>query len=187
MKLYTKQGDDGTTGLIGGSRVPKDDLRIAACGDIDETNAAIGMVIAACDDSGTTKTLRQVQSELFVLAAELATQQGDRPRLAIGETHVAQLERWIDEASARVLPLKDFVLPGGSETAARLHVARTVCRRTERAAVTLAQRQSVGPPALAYLNRLSDLLFAFARLANHRAGIADIPCVISSTSSVFHK
>lgn len=175
MKLYTKRGDDGCTDLIGGTRAPKDDPRVCACGEVDETNAAIGMVIATCADGETLATLRHIQSDLFVLGAELATQEGERPKLAIGEAHVARLERWIDEASAEVAPPHGFFLPGGSEAAARLHLARTICRRAERAAVTLAQRQPVGRPALLYLNRLSDLLFALAGRINHRAGVADIP------------
>ena len=175
MKLYTKRGDDGTTDLIGGMRVSKDDPRVVACGGVDETNAGIGMVVANCDDEVTVGILRQIQSELFILGGELATHKGGRPELMIGDAHVAQLERWIDEVSAEVSPLKGFVLPGGSETAGRLHLARAICRRAERAAVALAQRQPVDRSAIAYLNRLSDLLFALARLANAQAGVAETP------------
>jgi len=176
MKLYTKRGDDGSTDLCsGGPRVPKDDARVAACGAVDETNAAIGAVIASCLDETTARTLQVIQSDLFVLGAELATEGEPRAQMAIGDTQVAQLERWIDEASAETQPIKNFVLPGGTQTAAGLHLARTISRRAERAAVTLARTRTVARPALVYLNRLSDLLFAFARRANHRAGFADIP------------
>jgi cob(I)alamin adenosyltransferase len=177
MKLYTRRGDDGTTGLIGGERVAKDNLRVTAYGEVDETNAAIGLAIAAHDDAETVKILRRIQSDLFTLGAEVATQQGKPPKLTIGESHVLQLERWIDEATAEVPPLKHFVSPGGTEAAARLHLARTVCRRAERAAVTLAQQQLVGPSVSVYLNRLSDLLFALARWANARAGVAEVPWI----------
>ncbi len=175
MKLYTKRGDDGSTGLIGGQRVPKNDMHVVACGELDETNAAIGSAIAACDDDATVNLLQRIQSELFTLGAQFATQEGKRPGPSISDAQVAQLETWIDEASAQVAPLKNFVLPGGSEPATRLHLARAICRRAERAAVTLERQQAVGRPALAYLNRLGDLLFALARGANHRAGIADVP------------
>lgn len=175
MKLYTKHGDDGSTGLIGGTRVPKNDPRVAAYGDVDETNAAIGAVIAGCNDEETVANLRLIQAELFVLGAELATPSGEQPRFRVGESNVTQLERWIDAASAEVPPLRNFVLPGGSATAAGLHLARTVCRRAERAVVGLAQLQPVGPWAIIYLNRLSDLLFALARQANKRSNVEDIP------------
>ena len=175
MKLYTKQGDDGSTGLIGGHRVVKCDSRVTAYGEVDETNAAIGLAVAACDHEAMTADLRCIQSELFTLGAQLASPDGTQPELAIGDAHVAQLERWIDRSCGEAAPLKNFVLPGGCELAARLHFARTVCRRAERAAVDLAQRQSVGPGVLVYLNRLSDLLFALAREANARAGAAEIP------------
>ncbi len=175
MKLYTKHGDDGSTGLIGGARVLKNDIRVSAYGEVDETNAAIGVVIAGCSDKEIIATLRIIQTELFVLGAELATPAGETPRLRVGEPHVTQLERWIDAASAEVAPLRNFVLPGGSEIAAGLHFARTVCRRAERAAVALAQEQQVGQWSIVYLNRLSDLLFALARQANKRADVEDIP------------
>jgi len=175
MKLYTKQGDDGSTGLIGGTRVPKNDPRVAAYGDVDETNAAIGVVIAGCNDDETVAALRRIQGELFVLGAELATPAGEQPQFRVGESHVKQLEHWIDAATAEVTPLRNFVLPGGTATAAGLHMARTVCRRAERAVVALAQMQSVGQSAIVYLNRLSDLLFALARQANKRSSVEDIP------------
>ena len=175
MKLYTKRGDDGSTGLIGGGRVSKDDPRVVACGDIDETNAVIGMVVADCNDDATAGMLRQIQSELFILGTELATQQGNRPELMIDDAHVARLETWIDQVSAAVSLLKGFILPGGAETASRLHLARAVCRRAERATVTLAQQQPVERSALAYLNRLGDLLFVLARLANAQACVAETP------------
>jgi cob(I)alamin adenosyltransferase len=177
MRLYTKQGDDGSTGLIGGTRVHKNDPRVDAYGEVDETNAAIGVVIAGCRDDEMVASLRQIQSEMFILGSQLAAAaEGDAP-VRIQEEHVAQLERWIDAASAESPPLRNFVLPGGSPTAAALHLARTVCRRAERAVVTLAQQQPVSPTVVIYLNRLSDLLFAWARLANHRAGVPDIPWI----------
>ena len=175
MKLYTKHGDDGSTGLIGGTRVPKNDPRVVAYGDVDETNAAIGVVISGCNDDETVATLRGIQADLFVLGSELATPSGEQPRFRVGESHVKQLERWIDAASAEVAPLRNFVLLGGTATAAGLHLARTVCRRAERAVVGLAQMQPVGQWVIVYLNRLSDLLFAMARQANKRAGVEDIP------------
>ena len=175
MKLYTKRGDDGSTGLIGDARVSKHDARVAAYGGVDEINAAIDMAISGCEDDETADVLRRIQSDLFALGAELATQQGRHPDTAIEDSQIVQLERWIDEACDEIEPLGSFILPGGCETAARLHLARTVCRRAERAAVTLSREQEVGPAALVYLNRLSDLLVALARRANHRAGIADVP------------
>jgi cob(I)alamin adenosyltransferase len=177
MKLYTRSGDDGTTGLLGGGRAAKNDPRVNALGAVDETNAAIGVVIAACDEEDTIGWLRQIQSELFVLGSELATPVGTRPTVAIGEDHVTRLERWIDAATAETEPLKQFVLPGGTRIAAGLHLGRTLCRRAERATVALANHEPVGKSALAYLNRLSDLLFSLARRANHRARVADVPWV----------
>ncbi len=179
MKLYTKRGDDGMTDLFGGSRVSKSDLLIAACGDVDETNAAIGVVIAACDDEETVTALLRIQQDLFVLGGALATPEGTSKAETMGEGHVTQLERWIDEASAEVAPLKQFVLPGGAEAATRLHLARTICRRAERAVVALADREASSRWTRIYLNRLSDLLFALARRVNHRAGVAETEWVPS--------
>lgn len=183
MKLYTKRGDDGTTGLIGNVRVSKSDLRVAAYGDVDEANAVIGLALSGCSDADTAAPLRRIQSELFTLGAELATPDGQTPAQAITEAQAVQLERWIDEATTETAPLKNFVLPGGCELASRLHLARTVCRRAERTAVALAERESVSRSAITYLNRLSDLLFALARRANHRAGVADIPWLPSGGDS----
>lgn len=175
MKLYTKTGDDGSTGLFGGARVQKDDCRVVAYGTVDETNAAIGLCAAVCTREETLSLLRQIQSDLFILGGELATAAGATPKVAIADDRIAQLERWIDEACADVPALKTFVLPGGCELAARLHYGRTVCRRAERDVVSLAQKETVSSAVVIYLNRLSDLLFALARAANHRAGVADIP------------
>ncbi len=176
MKLYTKRGDDGTTDLIGGSRVSKDAPRVTAYGDVDETNSAIGLALAACGDDNTIfAILRPIQSDLFSLGAELADARDRDATVSVTDGAVQQLEVWIDEASAEVVPLKQFVLPGGSELAARLHVARTVARRAERSTVSLSRVDPVRSTALIYLNRLSDLLFALARLANHQEKTEEIP------------
>ena len=175
MKLYTKSGDDGFTGLFGGTRVPKCDVRVVAYGDVDEANAAIGVVIAGCQDAQILARLSAIQADLFVIGAELATPSGQKPPAAITNLQIAQLEKWIDQSCDETVPLRSFVLPGGTATAAAMHLARTVCRRAERAAVLLAQNEQVRDEVLVYLNRLGDLLFAWARLKNHRSGVADIP------------
>lgn len=177
MKLYTKTGDDGSTGLFGGPRVPKCDPRVAAYGEVDETNAAIGVALAAIEDEEIAACVKTIQADLFVVGAELATPSGARPPHAVGEAQISQLEHWIDRASAETTPLRNFVLPGGAKSAAALHLARTVCRRAERAVVLLSQDQQVSAPIIIYLNRLSDLLFAWARLANHRAHVPDVPWI----------
>ena len=174
MRLYTRQGDDGHTALVGGTRVPKNDPRVCAYGEVDECNAVIGVVIAQCSVEETSALLQQVQSDLFMLGAELATPEDQAAGLGISDAHIAQLERWIDAISRETPALKNFVLPGGTEVAAALHAARTVCRRAERAAVALASQQSIRPAVIVFLNRLSDLLFALARQANHQAGLTDI-------------
>lgn len=175
MKLYTRRGDDGTTGLLGGKRVSKDDVRVRAYGAVDEINATVGWVLAACQFDDITEMLTAIQSDLFVLGAALATADGRRSEVAIGKERVTCLERWIDHATAEVSPLTAFILPGGSELAGRLHLARTVCRRAEREVVHLATLQPVEAASSAYVNRLSDLLFALARCANARMGLPDIP------------
>jgi cob(I)alamin adenosyltransferase len=177
MKLYTKTGDDGTTGLFGGGRVPKASARVAAYGTVDETNAAIGVARATSLDGPTDDVLARVQDDLFTLGAELACVPGKENKLSmalLGEADIERLERAIDDADAACPPLRSFVLPGGSPQAAALHVARTVCRRAERAVLALDDAP-LRRELLVYLNRLSDLLFAQARQANQVAGIPDVP------------
>ncbi|MEZ6189911.1 MAG: cob(I)yrinic acid a,c-diamide adenosyltransferase [Phycisphaerales bacterium] len=177
MKLYTKRGDDGGTDLFAGGRTTKTDPRICAIGDVDETNASLGLAVAACDSPvfGDMKNLlTQLQCRLFDLGADLATPDPDRPR-RITQAHINELEKQIDAASDAVPPMKHFILPGGCELAARLHLARTVCRRAERACVALMATDAENTPAVIYLNRLSDLLFALARLANQHADVPDVP------------
>lgn len=183
MKLYTRSGDDGTTGLFGGARVGKDHPRVAAYGTVDELNAALGMAAADCraDDPVEGRFLEilgRLQSRLFDIGADLATPEGSRTEgrvLRISEGEVAEVEGWIDETEAGNEPMTAFVMPGGSELAARLHVARTVCRRAERGMVALAHTESVTTGAVRYVNRLSDLLFAMARRANRNRAVADVP------------
>lgn len=176
MKIYTKTGDDGTTGLFGGGRVPKDSPRIEAYGTVDELNSTIGLARAA---SGGTfaELLQRISEELFVLGGDLATPietKSDYAVPRIGEAEVRALELAIDEHDAALPPLKRFILPGGTPLAANLHHARTVCRRAERLLVTLAAREKIGPQDIIYLNRLSDLLFVLARRANQLANVPDI-------------
>lgn len=175
MKLYTRGGDGGETGLSDGGRVPKDHVRVRAIGDVDELNAAIGVVAAGCPSDEMSERLLAVQSELFSLGAILANRRGGAGGPKLDASHLSRLEGWIDAASAATDPLEQFVLPGGTATAAALHVARAVCRRAERAVVTLMRDEQVDRFALIYLNRLSDLLFAWARLANHRQQVPDVP------------
>ncbi|MBN1514450.1 MAG: cob(I)yrinic acid a,c-diamide adenosyltransferase [Phycisphaerae bacterium] len=173
MKLYTGGGDHGRTGLFGGRRVAKDHDQVAACGDVDELNAAIGLAAVACTDAALAEPLRAVQRDLFLIGAALACE-SDMPVTArIDSAAAARLEHWIDAADAEAGPLRNFILPGGCEPAARLHVARTVCRRAERSVVRAAHGGTVDPGILVYLNRLGDWLFALARVANRRAGIED--------------
>jgi len=181
VKLYTKHGDDGSTGLIGNVRVRKDDPRVVAYGDVDETNAAIGVALSS-SEKATSEILRTIQADLFVLGAELATPSDQTPSMTIHGEGIARLERWIDEFCETVEPLRNFILPGGSPLAAALHLARTVCRRAERSVVFLAAREPVRREAIVYLNRLSDLLFALARAANRQNGISDLLWHASSTS-----
>lgn len=176
MKIYTRTGDDGTTGLIGGSRVLKSDARIEAYGTVDELNALIGWagVVAG---AGLLEQLRRIQGELFVIGSHLATPDGSAKVSSLpamdGEM-VHRLEVEIDQMEATLAPLKNFILPGGGECAARLHVARTVCRRTERLVVGAAVEHADRALIVEYLNRLSDWLFVQARGANRGEGIDDI-------------
>lgn len=177
MRIYTKGGDAGQTGLFGGQRVHKHDLRVTAYGEVDELNAVLGLCRAEALPAELEAQLARVQNELFTLGAELATPEPEQARIEIPRTQPAwaeAMEPLIDAIDGEVPPLRQFILPGGTRAAAQLHVARTVCRRAERAVVELAQSTRVEPPVIAYLNRLSDWLFMAARLANHRAGLADV-------------
>jgi cob(I)alamin adenosyltransferase len=163
-RIYTRGGDKGETSIGDGTRVSKSHLRIAAYGAVDELNAQLGLVLAADLADEFRPWLEQVQNDLFDVGADLSVPLGDeRERLRVTAEQTGRLEGWCDEVNERLAPLKSFVLPGGGEVAARLHVARTVCRRAEREAVVLAESEEVGPEVLAYLNRLSDLLFILAR------------------------
>lgn len=177
MKIYTKTGDSGQTGLFGGQRVPKDSLRVHAYGTADECNAVVGVARAAGLDPALDAMLAAVQNQLFVVGADLATpgESANIPR--VGDEEIGQLESWIDALEAELEPLRQFILPGGSVAAAQLHLARTTCRRAERWAVSLAQAEPISPQVLVYLNRLSDFLFVAARAANARAGVGDVPWV----------
>ena len=176
-KVYTRTGDDGTTGLGGGQRVAKDSPRIAAYGAVDELNSAIGMALASDLEPRTTGELTRVQNELFHLGSDLCVLEEDKGKMpvpTIEDRHVKALEETLDELTAELEPLQNFILPGGTEPSARLHTARTVCRRAERCLVTLADVESVGPYTLRYLNRLSDALFVMARYENFSKGVADV-------------
>jgi cob(I)alamin adenosyltransferase len=175
MRIYTKTGDGGETGLCGGVRVPKDHPRIKACGEVDELNAAIGVARSQGPDAAIDAVLERVQRDLFSLGADLATEgPGGSGGPRIAAPHVARLEADIDLCDGRLPALRQFILPGGSPLAARLHLARAVCRRAERAVVTLSRSVGVSQDAVHYLNRLSDLLFVLARTANAKAGVADV-------------
>jgi cob(I)alamin adenosyltransferase len=184
VKIYTRKGDGGETGIWGGVRLAKDDARMEAIGSVDELNASIGFAAAAvqaagCFDDGdlVPDLLGSVQQDLLVAGAELMApgREGSGaslPRLADGD--VVRLEEAIDDLIGRLPELRNFIAPGGTEAAARLHLARTVCRRAERCVTTLRRGEDVSPEVCVYLNRLADLLFVLARYANHAAGTADI-------------
>lgn len=193
MRLYTRSGDDGTTGLFGGGRVSKDHPRVEAYGTVDELNAAIGLVAAEvlrlrCGGSATATgggvpdllahIFADLQSRLFDIGADLATPEGSKQEakvLRISDEQVAEVEKWIDEIDAGNAPMKSFVMPGGTELAARLHLARTICRRAERAMVRLRHTEPVSGGAIVYINRVSDMLFAMARRANKESAVPDVP------------
>jgi cob(I)alamin adenosyltransferase len=179
MSIYTKTGDEGDTGLFGGGRVPKDHPRVSAYGDVDELNSAVGVVRATQPIEFFDPLLESVQRDLFAIGGHLATPDPERvaralEKAALSEDRVAAFERTIDAADQELPPLRAFVLPAGTPKAAALHLARTVCRRAERSVVRLGQEAEVHPVFIVYLNRLSDLLFTLARLANHRAGTGDV-------------
>jgi len=178
VKIYTRTGDKGTTGLFGGGRVPKSHPRVAAYGDVDELNSVLGLVRATGPDLFDTE-LERIQRDLFSIGGHLATPEPEKVRAALAkaelsEARIEELERLIDAADEQLPALRAFVLPGGTLKAAHLHVARTVCRRAERHVVALAADEEIPTLFVGYLNRLSDLLFTWARLANAREGRGDI-------------
>jgi len=169
-KIYTKTGDDGTTGLGDGTRVAKDSARVAAYGTVDELNSSIGIVLAQEIPAPIREALTQIQHDLFDLGGELCI-----PGMAmVHETDVERLEQTLDGFNADLPPLKDFILPGGGMAAACCHLARTVCRRAEREVVTLARSETVRPEAVRYLNRLSDLLFVLSRVLARASGHGEV-------------
>lgn len=177
MKIYTKSGDSGTTGLIGGARVGKDSPRVRAYGDVDELNAWLGLVRAESTHEPVTQSLVSIQKSLFVVGADLASPGKAMQMERITSKEVDFLERQIDAMTETLPALRNFILPGGSRIAASLHIARSVCRRAERSLVELSRlpKESVDSWLIIYLNRLSDFLFVLARLANQLDGVKDIP------------
>jgi cob(I)alamin adenosyltransferase len=178
VRIYTKTGDGGETGLLGGGRVRKSAIRVEAYGAVDELNACLGLAAAALAEPEPSRLLADIQRDLLAVGSRLSdlrkasSASGEKARLS--EEHVARLERAIDGMETSLPPLRAFILPGGSEAGARLHLARTVCRRAERRIVALAEREDVPPILLAYMNRLSDLLFVLARSVNHHAGAGEV-------------
>jgi cob(I)alamin adenosyltransferase len=176
-RVYTRTGDDGTTGLGGGQRVPKDSIRIETYGTVDELSSEIGAAIAQGLHPRLAETLARIQNELFNVGSDLCILEEDKAKMpvpVVEERHVEALERLMDELSKELSPLENFILPGGTPGAAQLHVARTVCRRAERLGVALAREEAVGPFVIPYLNRLSDTLFVMARYENLTRGIPDV-------------
>ena len=178
MKIYTRTGDQGTTALFGGDRVTKSHPRIEAYGTVDEVNSAVGLARSLLrgepGEDRLDPVLARLQADLFVLGADLATPSAAKPTVPRMEAgHAERLEREIDRFDEALLPLKHFILPGGTSAAAALHLARTVCRRAERLAVAAAGLEALNEHAVTYLNRLSDLLFVLARWANREAGLED--------------
>ena len=179
MKIYTKTGDKGDTGLFGGGRVPKDHPRVSAYGEVDELNSFLGLARATDPMPRIDDILLPIQRDLFAIGALLATPNPEKMRehlakARVDEKRIAELERAIDDADLELEPLKAFNIPGGSPKAATLHVCRTVCRRAERAVVAMQESESIPELAIIYLNRLSDLLFTLARVANKRAGAGEV-------------
>lgn len=186
MKIYTKTGDSGTTGLFAGPRVLKDNPRISAYGSVDELNAVLGMVLQSLDakSADLEQTIKLIQSDLFSIGAELATPDPVAQQMCLlPEARIGDLEQSIDSMEEQLPPLKNFVLPGGCPASAALHWARTVCRRAERDVVHFSQHPGIADCSriIIYLNRLSDWLFVVARLQNHLAGVPDQPWIRPET------
>ena len=175
VKIYTRTGDNGETGLWGGLRVAKDSLRVEAYGTVDECNAALGVARAAGVDEELDEILGRIQNQLFIVGADLATpgEATNIPRVSSGE--ITALETTIDTLEGEVKPLRQFILPGGDLAAAHIHLARTICRRAERIVVSLSTQEAINSQVQIYLNRLSDLLFVAARWVNQRTEVDDIP------------
>ena len=176
-RVYTRSGDDGTTGLGGGQRVPKDSARIEAYGTVDELSSAIGAAVALGLTPRLAEELARIQNELFNVGSDLCILEEDKARMpvpVVEARHVDALERLMDDLSRELSPLENFILPGGTSGAAQLHVARTVCRRAERLVIALSRHEEVGPFVIRYLNRLSDALFVMARYENRQRGAPDI-------------
>ncbi|TBR09700.1 MAG: cob(I)yrinic acid a,c-diamide adenosyltransferase [Candidatus Nitrosotenuis sp.] len=174
MKIYTKTGDDGTTGLQGGRRVQKYDLRIIAYGAVDEANSCLGVALSYGVDADIKELLRIIQNELFVAGSDLSNPDLKNSTNRITGQMVENLEKNIDRFEAELSPLTNFILPGGHQVAAQLHMARTVTRRAETSVVALSKNEQINPHCQKYLNRLSDLLFVLARAVNKRSGTSDI-------------
>jgi len=175
-KIYTRKGDTGMTSLAGGQQVSKESLRIEAYGTVDELNSQVGVALATGVNERLEKELMTIQNELFHLGSDLAFLEADKAKFAIpeiAERHVQKLEALMDELTAVVGPLENFILPGGCAAAAQLHVARTVCRRAERQVIALSRAEAVGQWVVPYLNRLSDALFVMARYENHQRGVEE--------------
>ena len=190
MKIYTKTGDKGDTGLIDGSRISKSDLRIIAYGEVDEANSHIGLIISNIEKNSifddVKKILLNVQQDLFVLGAELAnpnTLKDDN--MLVKREMISTIEKYIDNFESELAPISNFILPGGSIESSLIHICRTVVRRAETSAVALAKEQKINQEILTYLNRISDLFFVLARLTNKRQKRNDIPWKLNSDSSRF--
>jgi cob(I)alamin adenosyltransferase len=178
MKIYTKKGDAGQTSLFGGQKVQKSEARIAAYGTVDELNSVLGVALTKEHSEQTAAYLKQLQYDLFVLGADLATPISKETRIdRITANHIEFLEQSIDEMEGTLPPLKNFILPGGTEAGALLHFARTVCRRAERHAVECSQSEEISALSIAYLNRLSDFLFVLGRFENNQSGTEETPWI----------
>jgi cob(I)alamin adenosyltransferase len=179
MKIYTKTGDKGDTGLFGGGRVPKDDPRVEAYGDVDELNAALGVVRAVEIMPRIDEVIVPIQRDLFSIGALLATPDLEKmhdhlTKAQIDDNRIKSLEKSIDECDRELEPLKAFIVPGGTPKSAALHLARTICRRAERRVISLQHKTEIPQIVIVYLNRLSDLLFTLARVANKRGGAGEV-------------
>jgi cob(I)alamin adenosyltransferase len=173
MKIYTRKGDDGTTQLLSGDRVPKDDVRLEVEGTLDELNSCLGAALSHLEDEELAEILRALQGKLFVVGALVAGAEAEDGSSLLSDAEITALEQTVDDLTAELPPLRSFLLPGGAAAGAHLHVARTVCRRLERRLTSLARREAVASVAQRFVNRLADLLFVLARAANHRAGVAE--------------